>query len=369
MDLALPEGYLDKLMVVKEWPLLKAALVLVIYLILAKVVDLTFSHLLSRLVAKTRSELDDRLLDHLHRPVSWSVGLIGGLHAVIYLGLEEPWRTVVPRVIKSGMVAVWWIALFAMTRDLLTHRSQRLTASGKVGRDIFVLFKNFIYVALFGLGTLWLLSIWQVNLTPLFASAGIAGIAIGFAAKDTLANFFGGISIFFDRAYKVGDYVILDSGERGEVVDIGIRSTKIKTRDDVLVTIPNSIMANSKIINETAPVPRYRIRVPVGVAYGSDLRRVEQLLVEGARSHPLVKRDPAPRARIRRFGDSSIDFELLCWVQDPADRGLVIHELFHTIYQAFEKEGITIPFPQLDVHLAGGGPQEDEGRQGASEAE
>ena len=128
-------------------------------------------------------------------------------------------------------------------------------------------------------GLFWVLAIWQINLTPLFASAGIAGIAVALAAKDTLANFFGGISLFMDNAYKVGEYIILESGERGEVVVIGIRSTRIKTRDDVIITIPNSIMANSKIINESAPIPRFRIRVPVGVAYCSNLEKVEEILL------------------------------------------------------------------------------------------
>ena len=351
MDNTVVEGYLDKIAIIKSSPLLKAGLILLVYLIFAKLCDLVFSRLFRRMVSWTRSDFDDRLIDYLHRPVYWSVALLGGLHAVVFLGLSEPWRTVVPRLLKSTMIVLWWLALFSITKEVLALRAERLKSQGKMGQDIFIIFKNFIYVALLGLGLIWLLSVWKVNLTPLFASAGIAGIAVGFAAKDTLANFFGGISIFFDRCYKVGDYVILDSGERGEVVDIGIRSTKIKTRDDILITIPNSIMANSKIINETAPVPRYRLRVPVGVAYGSDLRRVEQLLVEAAKAHPLVKREPFPRARIRQFSSSSIDFELLCWVKDPADRGLVIHELFHTIYQTFDANGITIPFPQLDVHL------------------
>ena len=351
MDFTIYEAYLDKIDLIKTTPLLKAGVVLLVYLCSAKVVDLVFSRLFMRLASYTKTDLDNRLLTYLHRPVYWTVGLVGGLHAVIYLSLPEPWHLVVPRVLKSMMVVVWWIALFAAVKELIAYRIESLKGSGKVGQDLFLIFKNFIYIGLFCMGAMWILSIWQVDLTPLFASAGIAGIALGFAAKDTLANFFGGISIFFDRSYKTGDYVILDSGERGEVVDIGIRSTKIKTRDDVLITIPNSIMANTKIINETAPVPRYRIRLPVGVAYGSDLKLVERVLVDTAHAHHLVKKDPGPRARIRRFGDSSIDFELLCWVRDPADRGLVMHELFLAVYQAFEQEGISIPFPQMDVHL------------------
>jgi small-conductance mechanosensitive channel len=196
-----------------------------------------------------------------------------------------------------------------------------------------------------------ILSIWQINITPLLASAGIAGIAIAIAAKDTLANFFGGISVFIDRPYKIGDYVDLDSGERGEVVEIGIRSTRMKTRDDILVTIPNSIIANSKIINESAPIPHFRVRIPIGVSYGSDIDLVEKTLLETAADNSNVQTEPAPRVRFREFGDSALLFELLCWAKEPALRGLTIHELNSAIYKNFNESGITIPFPQRDVHL------------------
>jgi small-conductance mechanosensitive channel len=118
-------------------------------------------------------------------------------------------------------------------------------------------------------------------MTAWLASAGIVGIAVGFAAKDTLANLFSGVFIMADAPYKIGDYVVLDTGERGEITHIGIRSTRMRTRDDVEVTVPNSIMGNTKIINESGgPYEKYRIRVKVGVAYGSDIDQVEQLLME-----------------------------------------------------------------------------------------
>jgi MscS family membrane protein len=240
---------------------------------------------------------------------------------------------------------------FKTANWLVEHSLPLMAKRGDIGRNVFFLLKNIIRIAVLTLGILWCLAIWNVDLTPLFASAGIVGIAVALAAKDTLANFFGGVSIFIDRSFKVGDYIILDTGERGEVVDIGIRSTRIKTRDDILITIPNSILSNSKIINESAPVPRFRIRVPVGVAYESDLEKVEKILVEVARSNSLVSNLPEPRARLRLFADSSINFELLCWVNNPRDKGLATHQLLSAIYKKFEEEAISIPFPQNDVHL------------------
>ncbi|MDH4232145.1 MAG: mechanosensitive ion channel, partial [Nitrospirota bacterium] len=195
------------------------------------------------------------------------------------------------------------------------------------------------------------LSLWKVNITPLLASAGIAGAAVAFAAKDTIANFFGGISVFVDKPFTIGDYIVLDKGERGEVVAIGVRSTRIKTRDDIQITIPNSVIANTKIINESAPVPNFRVRIPVSVAYGSDIDLIERILLDIAAGNENVLPEPSPRVRFREFGESSLNFELLCWAKEPALRGLTIHHLNSAIYKKFNETGIRIPFPQRDVHL------------------
>ena len=190
-----------------------------------------------------------------------------------------------------------------------------------------------------------------MSLTAIFASAGIVGLGVALAARETLANFFGGVSIFLDRPFKSGDYIVLDTGERGQVVDVGLRSTRLLTRDDVQISIPNSLMTNTKVINESAPRPLFRVRIKVGVAYGTDLDRVEEVLLSVASHNNLVAFAPEPRVRFRNFGDSSLDFELLCWARRPEDRGRLIHGLNHQIYTAFDAAGIQIPFPQRDIHL------------------
>ena len=190
-----------------------------------------------------------------------------------------------------------------------------------------------------------------MSFTAVFASAGIVGLGVALAARETLANFFGGVSIFLDRPFKSGDYIVLDSGERGQVVEVGLRSTRMMTRDDIQISIPNSLMTNTKVINESAPRPRYRVRIKVGVAYGTDVDRVEETLLALARNNNLVAFVPEPRVRFRNFGDSALEFELLCWAHRPEDKGRLIHQLNHQIYKAFEAEDIHIPFPQRDVHL------------------
>jgi len=135
---------------------------------------------------------------------------------------------------------------------------------------------------------------------------------------------------------------------------VGIRSTRLLTRDDVEVIIPNSEMANHKIVNESGGRwVKFRIRLQVGVAYGSDVDRVVEILEDVARENGSVCREPAPRIRMRGFGDSSLDFEVLCWVDHPSQRGFVSHELYMDIWKAFQREAIEIPFPQRDIWMRG----------------
>ena len=144
---------------------------------------------------------------------------------------------------------------------------------------------------------------------------------------------------------------MLDSGHRGRVLHIGIRSTRILTRDDIEITIPNSIIGNGAIINETSGTPQYRLRVPVGVAYGSDVDQVRAVLLDVATEAPAVIESPEARVRFRSFGESALDFELLVWIREPELRGRTLDALNMAVYKRFEREGIEIAFPQRDLHL------------------
>lgn len=347
-------AFINQFAILNENILLKRLVIVGIYAVFAKGLDIFIDRVLGNLASKTRITFDDKLITILHIPICWTVFWFGVLHALSIKPLNDPWGMVLPQTARSIVLIIWLVAMIRIFNWMVEHYMSSAHERGKIGKDLFMLLKNVLRIVVIVAGLIWLLSIWQINLTPLFASAGIAGIAVALAAKDSLANFFGGISIFMDRTYKVGEYIILDSGERGEVVEIGIRSTRIKTRDDVIVTIPNSIMANSKIINESAPVPRFRIRVPVGVAYGSNLGQVEEVLLSVAAENENIEKIPEPRVRLRTFADSSVNFELLCWVKDPREKGLQIHNLLKACYDAFDERNISIPFPQRDIHIKTG---------------
>tara|TARA_Y100000817_G_C16719972_1_gene483158 strand:- start:219 stop:821 length:603 start_codon:yes stop_codon:yes gene_type:complete len=193
---------------------------------------------------------------------------------------------------------------------------------------------------------------WNIDVTAWIASAGIISVVIGLAAKDTLGNLFAGIFIMADSPYKEGDYINLDTGERGYVRHIGTRSTRILTRDDIEITIPNSVIATSKIINESGgPHEKERIRITLDVAYGTDIETVKKIMMDIALSSENVCDKPEPRVRFRNFGESGLNLQLLCWIEKPEKRGFVIDELSSNIYNSFNDNQITIPFPQRTLHI------------------
>jgi MscS family membrane protein len=330
---------------------LNTLIILAAFLVLAKAVDLLVNKVLRRLTKYTRTGIDDKIIDATHRPAFFTVLTIGALQAVSYAGPSERVEFYFDGALYSLLVLAWGIAVSKVGNILVEKAFAKVADITGLGKDVIPLVENLWKVIIVVLGLTVLSAVWKINVTPVLASAGIVGVAVALAAKDTLSNFFGGVSIFIDRPYKIGDYIVLESGERGEVINIGIRSTRIKTRDDIQITVPNSIIANTKIINESAPVPNFRVRIPVGVAYGSDIDLVEKILFTVASGNDNVLKEPQPRVRFRQFGDSSLNFELLCWAKEPSMRGLTVHELNRDIYRAFDEAGVRIPFPQRDVHL------------------
>lgn len=343
------ESFLDTLPYIQQYPWIKLLILMAFYALVAIAVNFFIYKVLHRLTQYTKSAIDDQILKLLANPIFITVLLIGLIHCLSLIRLEESLFKILSKTGRSIILLSWLITTIRVV-SIFSKKPHSLL-HGKIGRDLVLIIDKILFILMLILGAYWLLSIWNVDLTPLLASAGIAGIAVAMAAKDTLANFFGGLSLTMDRTFKVGDYIIIDNQERGEVVDIGIRSSRILTRDDVLVTIPNSILANSKIINESAPTPNFRIKVPVGVAYDSDLDHVESVLLAIANTCEGISNEPAPRVRIRNLADSSVNFELLVWVKDPRERGIQTHLFLKKIHKTLQEENITIPFPQMDVHM------------------
>ena len=333
-------------------PWAQALLIVLLSIAAAKIVDYVLCGILARLTARTQTELDDRLIQLLHRPIFYTVVLVGLLIAVRLVDLGPTPEFYAVALIHTLTVVIWMSSGFKIIGTLLEGLSRLADRVTWIEARTLPLFDNMAKLLLFGGAIYCLLVAWDLNVAPWLASAGVVGLALGFAAKDSLANLFGGLFVIVDAPYRIGDYIHLDSGERGKVVKIGLRSTRLLTRDDLEITVPNAAIANAKIINESGGRwTKTRVAVTVGVAYGSDVDQVRRVLVEAACSVDLVQEDPEPRVRFSELGDSALIFRVLCWIEEPELRGRCIDGLNTAIYKALTREGINIPFPQRELHV------------------
>ncbi len=292
------------------------------------------------------------VLDLLKKPLFVSLVIAGLGQAVRALHMPDNVTFITTSVLKTIVVIIWTFVVIRLAKFFLNKASTSEKQSRFVQKSTLPLFTNLVIIFVVASAVYFLFISWGIDVSVWLASAGIIGIVISFAAKDTLANLFAGVFILADAPYKLGDYIVLDSGERGKVTHIGIRSTRLLTRDDVEITVPNSVMGNAKITNEAGgPSTKHRIRVRVGVAYGSNVDQVREVLQQVAVENDKVCKIPEPRVRFRNFGNSSLDFELLCWIEMPVLRGLVLDQLYTAVYKRFMELAIEIPYTKQDVYI------------------
>ena len=192
-----------------------------------------------------------------------------------------------------------------------------------------------------------------IDLTALAAISAVLMVGIGFGLQNITSNFVSGLILLFERPVQVGDYVEV-SGVQGRVRSIRARSTTVETLDNVSIIVPNSNFIAQNVTNWSYQDAKVRIHISVGVSYGSDVDLVGETLLRAGAAHPEVLRDPEPRMQFVDFGDSSLNFDLLVWIDDPSRQHFVRSDLNFAIVKAFREQGITIPFPQRDLHLRSG---------------
>lgn len=274
--------------------------------------------------------------------------------------LREIWDYPLFRVGNSALTAggaavllLSFAALYLITlwlKRLVAHRLLVRTPLDLGAREAIGSLLRYLVLVL---GAIVIIQSAGVDLTAFHVLAGAIGVGIGFGLQNIANNFISGVIILLERPIKVGDRVEVGNID-GRVVAIGARATTVITNDNIAVIVPNSRFISEPVINWTQNDPRVRFKIPVGVAYGSDLRLVEQLLLEVAAENPDVLRDPAPVVRLMRFGDSAVEFELRVWSTTLVHkRGKLISDLNFAIYEKFQQHGIEIPFPQREVRIRG----------------
>ena len=330
---------------------LQALAIAASFLLLGKIVEWFFAAIAGRIASRSKTQLDNRVVDLLHKPIFLSFLLIGLTLATRRVELPASPEYLTLGLLRTVGIIVWFNVFLHLIGLVVTTMSERRD-SKLVKTGMLQLLQNVGKVVLVALAAYFVFLAWDINVTAWVASAGIVGLALSFAARDTLSNLFAGVSIVMDAPYKTGDFITLDSGERGVVTMVGLRSTRILTRDDIEITIPNGVIGNAKIVNEAGgPSQKHRIRVAIGVAYGSDVDKVIATLESVAAENQDVCKYPEPRVRLRNFGDFSLNFELLCWIEHPVDRGRLQHELNCALYKAFAANEIKIPFPTRELRF------------------
>lgn len=223
--------------------------------------------------------------------------------------------------------------------------------------DVFLdLLARFSGVLLYATGIILALDTIGLNVMPFIAGAGVAGIAIGFAAKDTLSNLLAGVLLLIDRPFEIGDRIEVwsspaNSATWGDVIDIGLRATKIKTTDNIIIVIPNNEIMLRDIINYTAMTESIRVRIPIGVSYDTDIEKAKEAIIKTALEMDWALRDPAPKVVVRNFGESSVDLEARIWIGDARKRMDTISFVADNVKKAFDEAGIEIPYPKRDVYV------------------
>ena len=333
--------------------ILIAVAILILFWVLSRVLRYVLTTWGPRFTSFTSSDLDDRILTRITPPASLLVIFAGLYYAIDSLPLPE-------RVHVAASGATFVVAMIILTNiayratdEMLKWYSAHLVERHGEGldRQVIPVLEKLITIFLICTALIITFKHFNYDILSLVTALGVGSLAIGLAAKDTLANMISGFTLMIDRPFRIGDRIQLAGGQWGDVMDIGLRTTKIKTVDNTFLVVPNAELCNSILINQSFPDLRAKGRVNIGVAYGSDVEAVKRILVEVALAVPEVMRNPEPEAFFLSFGDSALNLALFFWVEDYTRVVPVTDRVNVIITEQFKKNNIAIPFPTRAVLL------------------
>jgi small-conductance mechanosensitive channel len=308
--------------------------------------------IINRWAQRTKTVIDNLIIDTIKVPsIFWCIGI------ALYIGIESSefsskYTFYVIKLIHILIIFSITVAVANLINRLFIRYVERSSISVQSTGLLNVIIKGAIYV----IGLILILHIVGVSIAPLITTLGIGGIAVALALKDTLENLFAGIHIMAEKTVRVGDFIRLENGQEGFVEDISWRTTRIRMIPNNMIILPNSKLAQSIMVNYFLPEKRSSIQIPVSVSYEADPEKVEKILLEEATKAteevPGLLKEPEPVVRlIPGFGENSLDFTLVCHIEDISYQYSVQHELRKRIFKRFKQEGITIPYPQRVVLL------------------
>lgn len=329
--------------------LAKALIILFVGLLFAKIAKKALKKFEVNVVKKTKTEIDDIIFPFAEKLIIYAIYASAIIQALKQLYVPSKYLVAIT-ILVFGIIIV---NLLDKVLDQVQHKVIKKTTS-KLDDVVFPLFRRALKYSILIIVLLMSLQTLGIQVTAALAGMGIAGLAISLAAKDTLANIIAGIFIIVDQPFTVGDRIEIWNAPKGtstwgDVIDIGLRSTKIRTTDNIVIVIPNAEIAKRDVINYTAISPKIRIRIPVGISYESDLKKAEEIMLKIAKETKGVLSKPEPKVIVKEFGESSIDLELRVWIENARERRNITSEISRRIKEEFDKHGIEIPYPKRHV--------------------
>jgi MscS family membrane protein len=336
--------------------ILAALLIVSFFWILAGLVSAILNKWGKRLARFSDTDLDDRILQRIIPHISRLLTMLGFYLAIRSLPLHEKLVQVFSGVLFVVLVIIFFNLLFhAMDELMQWYLNGRQQGSAElISRNMIPIAEKLAMLFLMGTALIIILKHFNYDIFSVVTALGIGSLAIGLAAKDTLANMISGFTLMLDQPFRIGDRIQLAGGQIGDVTDIGLRSTKIRTLDNQLLIIPNSDLCNTMLINQAFPDARVKGRTNIGVTYGSDVERVKEILVATALEVETVLSDPAPEAFFVSFGDFSLNMALFFWVEEYSQLFAVTDKINTLIIRRFRENNIEIPFPTRTVILEKG---------------
>lgn len=322
--------------------------ILLAFVIFGIIVLYVFGKYIDKVAGKTKTKVDDLIFEGTKKPLFYLVITYGLKLALLNLEING-WVT---KIINS-LLALIFVLIISRSLDIIIKTwGESFAKKTKTNLDEVLLpvFHRATKVVFIVITILWVLHIWQINITPYLAGAGIIGLVLGMALQDSLKNVFGGVSLILDKNFKVGDPVRLESGELGTIKDIGLRSTKMLTYDHEVIFIPNGQLANMKIHNFVKPNTRVRKIVDFSVDYGTDPEQVKKVVLPALKGIKDIFSDPYMDVIFVSMGDSGLHFKARFWV-DWSNAYSKWVEATQVVYAALNSANIGIPFPTRTVYL------------------
>ncbi len=327
---------------------LKFLFILAVSVLVAFLVKFIMRQVLKPLAKKTKTKIDDLIIKSMSSIIFYAVIVLGFKIGIQHLEFET---AVISSIVNTLYIIIVVLLVIRIITNFAKHWLKEWASKTESTADdrLIPLVAKILKTVTIILGIFFIFDTWDINLSPLLATAGIAGIAIGFAVRDSLANILGGIQLVLDKTFKVGDKVELESGEMGTILDIGIRSTKLKTFDNEVIYIPNGSLANTKVKNFTVPDLSVRVNVNFGVEYGSNPEKVRNVVMEAIKKIDTVIEEPEPVVQFLNMSDFSLDFVTRVWVGSYTDAYSTKLKVTDEIYNALNRAKIGIPFPTRTV--------------------